>query len=199
MGSGGNERRCVARTGLLQSEEPCPPPIGQTRGVVRPVTVCHGVCLTRGLGNRRARACPSQSERNQLRILHPGRLSRDPDMTTILSVTSRSLLVFHGRATAAHHPELIAVHLLPGDVDPSQTAVDAVNGSLQCICQNSATKGGSSSRRFQGEHRVPSYSTTSVPVIFLWPTPQKSEQRNWKVPALSGLNSTVAVIPLLIC
>ena len=56
---------------------------------------------------------------------------RDPDMTTILSVTSRSLLVFHSRATAAHHPELVAVHLLPEDVDPSQTAVDAVDGALQ--------------------------------------------------------------------
>ena len=49
---------------------------------------------------------------------------RDPDMTTILSVTSRSLLVFHSR-------ELVAVHLLPEEVDPSQTAVDAVDGALQ--------------------------------------------------------------------
>ena len=71
-------------------------------------------------------------------------------------------------------------------------------GLYKCIYQNSATKGGNSSRRFQGEYRVPGYSTTSVPVIFLWPKPQKSEQRNWKVPALSGLNSTVAVVPLLI-
>ena len=47
------------------------------------------------------------------------------------SVTSRSLLVFHRRATAAHHPELVAVHLLPEDVDPSQTAVDEVDGALQ--------------------------------------------------------------------
>jgi len=71
-------------------------------------------------------------------------------------------------------------------------------GLYKCICQNSATNERNSSRRFQEEYRVPSYSTTSVPVIVLWPKPQKSEQRNGKVPALSGLNSTVAVVPLLI-
>jgi hypothetical protein len=56
---------------------------------------------------------------------------RDPDITTILSVTSRSLLVFRSRATAAHSPELVAVHLLPETVHPLQTAVDAVDGVLQ--------------------------------------------------------------------
>jgi Protein of unknown function (DUF2934) len=66
---------------------------------------------------------------------------RDPDTTTILSVTSRSLLVFHSRGTAPHNPELIAVHnlelitvhLLSEDIHPSQTAVDAVEGVLQ-VC-----------------------------------------------------------------
>jgi len=33
---------------------------------------------------------------------------QDPDVTTILSVTIRSLLVFHSRATAAQNPELIS-------------------------------------------------------------------------------------------
>jgi Protein of unknown function (DUF2934) len=56
---------------------------------------------------------------------------QDPDVTTILSVTIRSLLVFHSRATAAHNPELIAVHLLPEDIHPSQTGVDAIDGVLQ--------------------------------------------------------------------
>jgi hypothetical protein len=56
---------------------------------------------------------------------------RDPDITVILSVTIRSLLVFHSRATAAHHPELIAVHLLSEDIHSSQTTVDAVDGVLQ--------------------------------------------------------------------
>jgi hypothetical protein len=56
---------------------------------------------------------------------------RDSEITTILSVTSRSLLVFHSRATAAHSPELVAVHLLPEDVHALQTAVDAVDGVLQ--------------------------------------------------------------------
>jgi HSP20 family molecular chaperone IbpA len=31
----------------------------------------------------------------------------------------------------AHNPELIAVHLLPEDIHPAQTAVDAVDGVLQ--------------------------------------------------------------------
>ena len=56
---------------------------------------------------------------------------RDPGIITILSVTSRSLLVFQSRAMAAHNPELIAVHLLPENIHPEQTAVDAVDGVLQ--------------------------------------------------------------------
>jgi len=55
----------------------------------------------------------------------------DPGITTILSVTSRSLLVFRSRAMSAHNPELIAVHFLPEDIHPAQTAVDAVDGVLQ--------------------------------------------------------------------
>jgi len=43
----------------------------------------------------------------------------------------RSLLVFQSRAMAAHNPELIAVHLLPENIHPEQTAVDAVDGVLQ--------------------------------------------------------------------
>jgi len=39
-------------------------------------------------------------------------------------------------------------------------------------------------------------STTSVPFIFLWPKPQTFEQRNWKVPSLSAVNSTITVVPL---
>jgi len=56
---------------------------------------------------------------------------RDPGIITILSVPSRSLLVFQNRAMAAHNPELVAVHLLPEDIHPAQTAVDAVDGVLQ--------------------------------------------------------------------
>jgi hypothetical protein len=55
----------------------------------------------------------------------------DPEMTTILSVTSRSLLVFRSRTKAAHDPELVAVHLLPKDIDASETEVQAVDGILQ--------------------------------------------------------------------
>jgi HSP20 family molecular chaperone IbpA len=47
------------------------------------------------------------------------------------SLTNVNQIGANSRATAAHHPELVAVHLLPEDVDPSQTAVDAVDGALQ--------------------------------------------------------------------
>jgi Protein of unknown function (DUF2934) len=56
---------------------------------------------------------------------------QDLDVTTILSVTIRSLLVFHSRAMAAHNPQLIAIHLFPENIQPSQTAVDEVDGVLQ--------------------------------------------------------------------
>ena len=56
---------------------------------------------------------------------------RDPDIITILSVTSRSLLVFQSRAAATHNPELIAVHLSPEDIHSAQAAVAAVDGALQ--------------------------------------------------------------------
>ena len=39
-------------------------------------------------------------------------------------------------------------------------------------------------------------STISVPFIFLWPKPETFEQRNWKVPALSAVNSTTTVVSL---
>ena len=39
-------------------------------------------------------------------------------------------------------------------------------------------------------------STSSVPFIPLWPMPQTLEQRKWKVPALSAVNSTTTVVPL---
>jgi hypothetical protein len=55
----------------------------------------------------------------------------DPEITTILSVTIRSLLVFRSHTRAAHNPELIGVHLLPEDVNVSETAVEAVDGILQ--------------------------------------------------------------------
>jgi hypothetical protein len=46
-------------------------------------------------------------------------------------------------------------------------------------------------------HRVFGHSsTTSVPFILLWPMPHTVEQRNWKVPALSAVNSTTTVVPL---
>jgi hypothetical protein len=47
--------------------------------------------------------------------------------------------------------------------------------------------------------RLPGHSSTSsVPFIPPWPNPQKFEQRNGKVPALSTLNSTLTVFPFSI-
>src|SRR5437879_7174570 len=43
---------------------------------------------------------------------------RDPGIITILSVTSRSLLVFHSRAMAAHNPELNSCSSLAGRHPP---------------------------------------------------------------------------------
>jgi hypothetical protein len=40
-------------------------------------------------------------------------------------------------------------------------------------------------------------STTKLPFILTWPNPQNTEQRNGKVPVLSGVNSTVAGTPFL--
>jgi hypothetical protein len=70
---------------------------------------------------------------------------RDPGIITILSVTNRSLLVFHSRAMAAHNPELIAVHLLPEDIHPEQTAVGS---SASTFAETAQQKKEISSHRF---------------------------------------------------
>jgi hypothetical protein len=73
---------------------------------------------------------------------------RDPDITTILSVTSRSLLVFHSRSTVGRSPELIAVRLLPEDIHPSQTSWTRLIELGKCIYRNSAIEEGNSSPPF---------------------------------------------------
>jgi hypothetical protein len=76
----------------------------------------------------------------------------DPDITTILSVTSRSLLVFRSHTRAAHNPVLVGVHLLPAAVNVAETAVEAVDGILKVHLPKQRHKRGS----------APSYKTRNL-------------------------------------
>lgn len=59
---------------------------------------------------------------------------RDPQVTTILSMTPRSMIVF--RSHARHNgemearPDIVSVHLFPEEIDIAQAAVNRVNGLL---------------------------------------------------------------------
>jgi Protein of unknown function (DUF2934) len=59
---------------------------------------------------------------------------RDPDVTTILSMTPHSMIVF--RSHARHNggieakPDVASVHLFPEEIDISQAAVNRANGLL---------------------------------------------------------------------
>jgi hypothetical protein len=59
---------------------------------------------------------------------------QDPEVTTILSVTTQSLVVFrsHTRLVrkADNRPEVLSVHILPEEIDPAQANVKAVDGLL---------------------------------------------------------------------
>lgn len=59
---------------------------------------------------------------------------RDLEVTTILSVTAHSLVVFrsHTRLVGKteNRPEVLSVHLLPEDIDPTQVCVKGVDGML---------------------------------------------------------------------
>lgn len=61
----------------------------------------------------------------------------DPQVTTILSLTTRSLAVL--RSYARHNPgikngtEVISVHVLPKEIDPSRVRVKSVDGLLH-VC-----------------------------------------------------------------
>jgi hypothetical protein len=62
---------------------------------------------------------------------------RDPGVTTILSLTAHSLVVFHSRTRhsgeATGGPDVQSVHLFSKELDSAQTAVKAVNGVLH-VC-----------------------------------------------------------------
>ena len=59
---------------------------------------------------------------------------RDPEVTTILSLTTHSLVVFqsHTRlvSKADDRPDVLSVHVLPEEIDPAQADVRAVDGLL---------------------------------------------------------------------
>ena len=59
---------------------------------------------------------------------------RDPEMTTILSLTSHSLIVFrnHGRhpGVGKNGPDIVSVHVFPEEIDTTQADVNRVDELL---------------------------------------------------------------------
>lgn len=59
---------------------------------------------------------------------------RDPEVTTILSLTTHSLIVFRNHAghvgEGDNGPDVLSVHILPEEIDPSQADIKAAEGLL---------------------------------------------------------------------
>ena len=59
---------------------------------------------------------------------------RDPEATTILSLTTHSLVVFRSHtqlvSKADNRPDVLSVHVLPEEIDPAQADVKAMDGLL---------------------------------------------------------------------
>ncbi len=59
---------------------------------------------------------------------------RDPEVTTILSLTTRSLIVFRSHARRVGEgdtgPDVLSVHVLPEEIEPAQANEKAVDGLL---------------------------------------------------------------------
>jgi hypothetical protein len=59
---------------------------------------------------------------------------RDPEVTTILSLTTHSLVVFRSHtqlvSKADSRPDVLSVHVLPEEIDPAQADAKAVDGLL---------------------------------------------------------------------
>ena len=59
---------------------------------------------------------------------------RDLEMTTILSMTAHSLVVFRGHTRLVgktkNRPEVLSVHVLPEEIDPTQVYAKGVDGLL---------------------------------------------------------------------
>ena len=67
---------------------------------------------------------------------------RDPEVTTILSLTAHSLVVFRGRTRYAGEancgPDVQSVHLFSEELDPAQADVEATAGVLHvCVPKKS--------------------------------------------------------------
>jgi hypothetical protein len=59
---------------------------------------------------------------------------RDPEVTTVLSLTTHSLIVFRSHARhigeGDNGPDVLSVHVLPEEIDPAQADVKVVEGLL---------------------------------------------------------------------
>jgi hypothetical protein len=59
---------------------------------------------------------------------------RDPEVTTVLSLTTHSLIVFRSHARHLGEgdagPDVLSVHVLPEEIDPAQADVKVVEGLL---------------------------------------------------------------------
>jgi hypothetical protein len=70
---------------------------------------------------------------------------QDAEVTTILSMTTHSLIVFRSHARHVgegdNGPEVLSVHILPEEIDPSQADVKAVDGLLHVYLPRKNDKG----------------------------------------------------------
>ena len=70
---------------------------------------------------------------------------RDPEVTTILSLTKLSLVVFrsHTRLVSKtnNRPDVLSVHVLPEEIDPAQADVKTVDGLLHVYLPKKNNKG----------------------------------------------------------
>jgi len=70
---------------------------------------------------------------------------RVPEVTTILSLTTHSLVVLRSHARlvskANNHPSVLSVHVLPEEIDPAQADVKAVDGLLHVYLPKKNNKG----------------------------------------------------------
>lgn len=70
---------------------------------------------------------------------------RLPEVTTILSLTTHSLVVFRSDTQLVHKanncPDVLSVHVLPEEIDPVQADVKAVDGLLHVYLPKKNNKG----------------------------------------------------------
>jgi hypothetical protein len=69
---------------------------------------------------------------------------RDPEVITILSLTTHSLVVFRNDTRLArkadNRPKVLSVHVLPEEIDPVQANVKAVDGLLHVYLPRRTTR-----------------------------------------------------------